>query len=153
MKNQICTLALLTCLMLVGTTVSAQNCKKSCSKSKTTTTTTTSSFNGSTNNGVFVMSLNFPRERTTAIQNYLENELGSNYSKHAGSLKKWTNLKTKKKTEGLKVSLSNGHIDIKYKGKDEDILEEVQALTREVQHLICGDKDKKNTTTSSTSRL
>ena len=153
MKNQICTLTLLACLMLVGTTVSAQNCKKSCSKSKTTTTTT-SSFNVSNNNGAaFVMSMNFARDRTTAIQNYLEDELGSNYSTHTGSLKRWTNLKTKKKTEGLKVSLSNGHIDIKYKGKDDETLEEIQALAREVQYLICGDKEKKNTTTSSTSRL
>lgn len=153
MKTQLCTFALLATFLLMGTTAMAQNCKSSCSKSKTTTTTTTNSGFNVANNGAFVMSMNFARERTTAVQNYLEKELGRNFTTHAGSLKRWTSFKSKAKTDGLKIALSNGHIKIQYKGKDDDTFEEVQALAREVQHLLCEDKKKKGSTTSSTSRL
>ncbi len=149
MKTQLCTFALLATFLLMGTATMAQNCKSSCSKSKSNTT-----FNVDRNsNASIVMSMNFARERTTAVQNYLEQELGRNYTTHTGSLKRWTNLKSKAQTPGLKVSLSNGHIKIQYKGKDNDTLEEVQALVREVQHLLCEDKKKSSSTTSSTSRL
>lgn len=88
------------------------------------------------NDGTYSMSLNFPRTMTEEVETYLTAELGNNFTTHTGSLKRWSSMQKRSNIQGFKVSLSNGYIKIKYDGGDEDALEEVKALAREVKAVL-----------------
>ncbi|MFK7947241.1 MAG: hypothetical protein AB8G11_06620 [Saprospiraceae bacterium] len=55
---------------------------------------------------------------------------------------RWSSLKNSN-IEGFKASISNGYLKIIYNGGDEDVMEEVKALVREVKYQTKND-DKKN---------
>lgn len=136
MKNFIKTMVLAGLTLFVGTTATAQNCNNKNAQSfavKTVNGSECIQVNYNESEGNFDMSMNFPREKTDEIKSYLITELGQKYTTHTGGLQRWTNLKNEK-TEGFKVSLSNGYIRISYVGDDEDIKEEIKALAREVKY-------------------
>lgn len=130
-------LMVFSCLTLFMTTaVNAQNCNN---KNQSWAVKAANGNNGCVNvnydenDGNLTMTMNFPREKTKELQDYLEKELGKNYTSHTGGLIRWTSLKNSN-TEGFKASMSNGYLKIAYTGDDEDTMEEVKALVREVKY-------------------
>lgn len=130
-------LMVFTCLTLfVTTAVNAQNCNgksQSWAVKAANGNNQCVNVNYNENDGNLTMTMNFPREKTKALQDYLEKELGKNYTKHTGGLVRWSSLKNSN-AEGFKASISNGYLKIAYTGDDEDVKEEVKALVREVKY-------------------
>lgn len=138
-------LMVVTCMMLfVGTAANAQNCngKSQSWAAKTANGNQCVNVNYDENDGNLSMTMNFPREKTKDLKTYLEKELGENYTTHTGGLQRWSTLKNSA-TKGFKAAISNGYLKITYAGDNDDTMEEVKALVREVKHQVKEEKKKK----------
>lgn len=135
---------LMATILFVGTALSAQNCNSKTQSwaVKAANGNQCVNVNYDENDGNLTMTMNFPREKTETLKKYLEKELGKNYTTHTGGLQRWTKLKNTK-SQGFKTSISNGYLKVSYTGGDEDVMEEVKALVRELKHQVCEEKKGK----------